>query len=563
MANPAATNVTIELSRQEARFCELLDEFAKEGRKKMKRPDVEVEIPEVECRIAGGWVRDKLLGLPSSDLDITLSTCAGYPFAVAFTKYLTTLPLDPPIPIRSIGKVNANPDQSKHLETATTSIMGLECDFVQLRSEVYADGSRIPSEIRIGTPEEDALRRDITINTLFYNVHTRLIEDHTQLGLSDMANKLVRTPLDPLQTFRDDPLRVLRCVRFASRFGYELVDELKEAVKNEEILEALRTRISRERVGIELEKMLKGPDPHLSISLINSLKLYPHIFSVLPTTNLAPSSVQPTAETAPPQYCPAPHDTGDSLLAANLLQDFLQGELSRKIHPSILSQFKKTDTPSAHSETTAALTASEAPNGTAGGLVAKVSVKHLWLACALVPCRGGVVKDKKKEVSLMEAVIREGLKLGNVDVGAVTRLFSAASKLSNPQYEGIEDSVIRSKLDLAVLEIIDRYNAFVNRIEELGLPAAIQEKPRLDGNEINALLKLKPSPLTRILLQEVITWQFDHPQSTREECQEWLLQRQREGSLPTVEEPVKHKKGNNVGKVGKEDEEKRKRAKKA
>jgi tRNA nucleotidyltransferase (CCA-adding enzyme) len=89
---------------------------------------------------------------------------------------------------------------------------------------------------RIGTPEEDALRRDITINTLFYNVHTRQIEDHTHLGLSDLANKLVRTPLDPLQTFRDDPLRVLRCVRFASRFGYELVDELKQAVRNEEIL---------------------------------------------------------------------------------------------------------------------------------------------------------------------------------------------------------------------------------------------------------------------------------------------------------------------------------------
>jgi hypothetical protein len=89
---------------------------------------------------------------------------------------------------------------------------------------------------RIGTPEEDALRRDITINTLFYNVHTRLIEDHTHLGLSDLAHKLVRTPLDPLQTFRDDPLRVLRCVRFASRFGYELVDEVKMAVTNEEIL---------------------------------------------------------------------------------------------------------------------------------------------------------------------------------------------------------------------------------------------------------------------------------------------------------------------------------------
>ncbi|KAJ9113954.1 hypothetical protein QFC19_000150 [Naganishia cerealis] len=466
MTDSATTNVTIQLSPEEARFCDLLDEFAKEGRKKIKSPDVEVEIPE-------------LLGLPSSDLDITLSTCAGYPFAVAFTRYLTTLPLDPPISIRSIGKVNANPDQSKHLETATTSIMGLECDFVQLRSEVYADGSRIPSEIyrtgfllshfldcidlqSIGTPEEDALRRDITINTLFYNVHTRRIEDHTRLGLSDMANKLVRTPLDPLQTFRDDPLRVLRCVRFASRFGYELVDELKEAVKNEEIL------------------------------------------------------------------------------------------------------FTKADTPSKEPETTAALTASEGLNGTASVSVAKVQAKHLWLACALVPCRGGVVKEKKKEVSLMEAVIREGLKLGNADVGAVTRFFAASSRLSSPQHEGIEESIIRSKLDFGVLEVIDRYNSFVNRVEELGLPAAIQEKPRLDGNEINALLKLKPSILTKVLLQEVVTWQFDHPQSTREDCQEWLLHRQREGQLPTVEEPVKHKKGQNSGgKGGKNEEEKRKKMKKA
>lgn len=135
---------------------------------------------------------------------------------------------------------------------------------------------------------------------------------------------------------------------------------------------------------------------------------------MLPTTNLAPSSVPPTTAEAPPQYCPAPHDTGDSLLGADILREFLQGELSRKIHSSILSQFKKTETSSAQPETTAALTAAEGCNGTADGTVAKVSAKHLWLACALVPCRGGVVKDKKKEISLMEAVIREGLKVSIV-----------------------------------------------------------------------------------------------------------------------------------------------------
>ncbi|KAJ9109817.1 hypothetical protein QFC20_003233 [Naganishia adeliensis] len=605
----------IHLTPEEARFCDLLDDFAREGRKRIRKPQVEVEIPEVECRIAGGWVRDKLLGLPSSDLDITLSTCAGYPFALAFTAYLTTLPLDPPIPVRSIGKVNANPEQSKHLETATTNIMGLECDFVQLRSEVYADGSRIPSEIRIGTPEEDALRRDITINTLFYNVHTRQIEDHTHLGLSDLAHKLVRTPLDPLQTFRDDPLRVLRCVRFASRFGYELVDEVKTAVTNEEILEALRTRISRERVGIELEKMLKGtlpssfaalrntltpplhapgPNPHLSISLTTSLSLYPHIFSVHSTTILAPSSTPNAPGVHPPPYCPAPHEFRESLLAADILRAFIDGPLSTRVHPSLLSRVIADPEPRAHSD---GATSDVAFGGNPKN-------KHLWLACALVPCRGGVVKDKKKEVSLMEAVIREGLKLGNVDVNAVLRLFMAAGKLSKPQYEGFEDATIRSKIgnllrdpsindpstetywsvsllfacvldilpvykqtggfeDPAITDIINGYNAFVDRIEQLDLPRAIEEKPKLDGNEINALLKLKPSIMTKVLLQEVVTWQFDHPQATQEDCQQWLLQRQAEGRLPVVEEPVKAKKSQNHAKGGKDDEEKRKKVKKA
>ena len=92
-------------------------------------------------------VTPQLLGLPSHDLDVTLSSCAGYPFAQAFVNYLRTVPSASTIEIKSIGKVSANPDQSKHLETATTSILGLECDFVQLRSEVYADGSRIPSEV--------------------------------------------------------------------------------------------------------------------------------------------------------------------------------------------------------------------------------------------------------------------------------------------------------------------------------------------------------------------------------------------------------------------------------
>jgi tRNA nucleotidyltransferase (CCA-adding enzyme) len=164
------------------------------------------------------------------DLDIALTIPSGYSFAINFVEFLH----ERNVATGSVGKVAANPEQSKHLETGTTRIMGLECDFVGLRSETYTD-SRIPDQVQLGTPEEDALRRDLTINSLFYNVHTRQVEDYTKKGLEDLASKVARTPLPPKQTFEDDPLRVLRCIRFASRFDLSVADEVTEAIQMPEI----------------------------------------------------------------------------------------------------------------------------------------------------------------------------------------------------------------------------------------------------------------------------------------------------------------------------------------
>ncbi|MCP4483747.1 MAG: CCA tRNA nucleotidyltransferase [Flavobacteriaceae bacterium] len=72
----------------------------------------------------------------------------------------------------------------------------------------------------MGTPKEDAFRRDFTVNSLFFNINTEKIEDFTSKGLEDMQNKIMRTPLDPYQTFIDDPLRILRGFRFASRLDF-------------------------------------------------------------------------------------------------------------------------------------------------------------------------------------------------------------------------------------------------------------------------------------------------------------------------------------------------------
>lgn len=159
--------------------------------------------------------------------------------------------------IVSLHKIEANPEKSKHLETVTTKIFGLDIDLVNLRKETYSDDSRNP-QMEFGTAEEDAMRRDATINALFYNLNESKVEDFTRRGFQDMRDQVIRTPMEPYQTFKDDPLRVLRLIRFASRLGYRIDEDTENAMKNKDISEALKLKISRERVGTEMTKMLKG-----------------------------------------------------------------------------------------------------------------------------------------------------------------------------------------------------------------------------------------------------------------------------------------------------------------
>jgi tRNA nucleotidyltransferase (CCA-adding enzyme) len=96
-----------------------------------------------------------------------------------------------------VGVVKGNSDKSKHLETATLKSNDLQVDFVQLRKETYEAGSRIPM-IEHGTPIDDSFRRDLTINSLYFNLNLNAVEDFTGLGIQDIQDKLIRTPREPL-----------------------------------------------------------------------------------------------------------------------------------------------------------------------------------------------------------------------------------------------------------------------------------------------------------------------------------------------------------------------------
>ncbi|MHB8394217.1 MAG: tRNA nucleotidyltransferase/poly(A) polymerase family protein, partial [Candidatus Dormibacteria bacterium] len=136
-------------------------------------------------------------------------------------------------------------------------------EFVRARSEAYSRESRKPT-VRPGTMEEDSLRRDFTINTLLLTAQ-RAVLDPTERGISDIRARLLRTPLDPLLTFDEDPLRMFRAARFASQLGFRLAPGMEDALRTA----APRIRIvSKERIRDELVKLLLGAVPSRGLHLL-------------------------------------------------------------------------------------------------------------------------------------------------------------------------------------------------------------------------------------------------------------------------------------------------------
>ncbi len=215
----------------------------------------------VRAFVIGGYVRDCFLGIPNDDIDIVVEG-SGIALAEAVA-----------------AKCGAKVSVFRNFGTAMLKYKGIEVEFVGARRESYDRNSRKPV-VEDGTLEEDQLRRDFTINAMAFSLQE---DDFGALvdpfhGIKDLANGIIRTPLDPEQTYSDDPLRMLRAIRFATRLGFTIVPESLDAMRRM----AGRLRIlSRERIVEELDKMLLTNKPSTAFRLMDQTGLLEQFFPEL------------------------------------------------------------------------------------------------------------------------------------------------------------------------------------------------------------------------------------------------------------------------------------------
>lgn len=220
----------------------------------------------VRAFVIGGYVRDCFLGRPSKDIDIVIEG-SGIAIAEAVA-----------------AKVKTNVSVFKTYGTAMLRYRGIEVEFVGARKESYNRDSRNPI-VENGTLEDDQLRRDFTINAMAFSLQK---EDFGALvdpfgGIKDLAAGIIRTPLDPDTTYSDDPLRMIRAIRFATKLS---TPSQKFTIVQESIDSIIRNRkrmviLTKERIIEELNKILVTPKPSMGFRLLDETGLLEYIMPQL------------------------------------------------------------------------------------------------------------------------------------------------------------------------------------------------------------------------------------------------------------------------------------------
>ena len=497
----------IELTEQEIDIFNILIETAEDSECKST------------VRVAGGWVRDKIMGNDSNDIDIAVDNMSGLSFAmrVALKMGLGD----------KVGVVKANPEKSKHVETAVMNILGLEVQFTGFRKETYSDSSRIP-EVEQGNLLEETFRRDFTINSLYYNINGGMVEDVSKQGVSDLNKKTVKLMVPPKElwermgikneqeankkSFTDDPLRVLRAIRFACKFNFGLTKELVAAAQDPDVVSAFKKKVSRERMEIELRKMLVEADPQRAISLIKDLGFLNeviklpekyldwemdqnnphHEFTVWEHTLTALGNLQVVIEKA---------DLSDDdrfvMNLAILLHD--TGKLDPRVHGKKAIKAGGTKTTYYGHEQSSAKAA-----------------EHI-----LSQLPGVRVNEVRRVQKLIEGS------------GRVNPNYTPGNQLCNLSNKGLSKFVkfmqddwqkaifihmadVTSKKKNALEDFDFKYHGdMMSKIRSLGPKKVMNMKPLLNGNEVISIIDKQPGSWVSLIMAKMLEWQFKNPKATR------------------------------------------------
>lgn len=497
-------------------------------------------VPPVTLRVAGGWVRDKIL-FPGRDLgnevdiDIALDTMLGNDFAELVNKYMRSLDMT----TASVGLIQKNPDQSKHLETATMRVLGIWLDLVNLRTETYSHDSRIP-DVQIGTPLEDALRRDLTINSLYYNVRTKELEDFTGKGFDDIRARVIRTPLPPLTTLLDDPLRALRAVRFAARLNFGIDNELVNACKQPDVHEALAKKVSRERISGELHRILAdgSQNPPHAVALLVEFGLFPVVVRMPSPSSLFSANAEKKSDLPPLLPADMPMEALSALINLHSLDGdeecWMRNDCSARVQ---LLRYAALLSP-----------------------VAELKCMHKDEG-----------KKNAKEMSVAMYVMRVELRLGVAVSNGVCALLDGAKDFKQLVHEGTEKfgaadrlriahvmkksggNVWRSALRIALImelpvvrpeesfaKVLDNsggriefgeeakvaiktYKQFKTKVEELCMEGVWDLKPVVNGNELGKLLPgMEKGPMIGKIMKNQVGWMIQNPGKSKEDMIEWI-----------------------------------------
>ena len=314
--------------------------------------------PSVIIRAAGGWVRDKLLGKESDDIDMCVEGCNAYEFAEKLKDEFESEV--------KIKKFSADVQHGKNTETYRLLIDSRYwIDICSLRGK----------DNEVGTVLSDAQYRDFTINALFYNINESKVEDFVG-GIDDLINKVIKTPIDPTITLTDDPLRIIRAARFRSVYKLTIDNSIMIAAKD--FRDKFVEKIKRERIVKEMEKIIASYGFLEFLIFLKDINFFDIIFN---PGNIYSLDVDEAIERV-------------GLLYKNISDDSLICELSfASLYEPLLNAQKQRD-PEHHSKLMSAIE---------------------YLVIRILRMRSSVGKDAKKLVEGATSILK--LRLTRLDVG--------------------------------------------------------------------------------------------------------------------------------------------------